>query len=280
MAVMDDLRFRASEADIAAFNDDGAVCLRGVFEPRWIDLVARGIERNLRRPSPLFSENTAPGEPGRFCSDMSVWPAIPEFREYGFESPAAAVAGQMMRADAVVFLEDQWFLKEPGTLTRTPWHQDLPYYDIDGMFCSVWMPLDPMPRDGGVEFLRGSHRWGRKFMPASFQDETPLGDPNSEGDGSYERMPDIEARREEFDIIGWSLEPGDAIVFDARAVHGAPGNRRGGSRMRRMATRWAKADARYAPKGRVWSGLAEGHGLAPGDPLPCALFPIVWRAPG
>lgn len=266
------------EKDIAAFHEDGVVCLRGVFAPRWIELVARGIERNLRQPGPLFAENTAPGEPGRFCSDMSTWPAIPEFREYGFVSPAASIAGQLMQATAVVFLEDQWFLKEPGTSTRTPWHQDLPYYDIEGEFCSVWMPLDPIPRDASIEFLRGSHRWNRLFMPASFQNETPLGDPGSEGDGRYERMPDIEARRDAYDIAGWDLEPGDAIIFSARMVHGAPGNRRGTTRMRRMATRWAMAEARYAPKGYVWSGLAEGHGLSPGDPLPCAVFPVVWRA--
>lgn len=275
---MVDAGIRLTDADIAAFEADGAVCLRGAFEPRWIELVGRGIERNLRQPSTLFSDNTAPGQPGRFCSDMSVWPAIPEFREYGFHSPAAAIAGRMMRADAVVFLEDQWFLKEPGTATRTPWHQDLPYYDIEGMFCSVWMPLDPVPRESGVEFLRGSHRWGRRFMPASFQSEAPLGDARREGGGLYETMPDIEARRGDYEILGWSLEPGDAIVFDARTVHGAPGNRQGESRLRRMATRWARADARYAPKGCVWSGLAEGHGLEPGDPLPCELFPIVWRA--
>lgn len=262
---MGDSQFRAAEADIAAFRQDGAVCLRGVFEPRWLDLVARGIERNLRQPSVLFSENTAPGEPGRFCSDMSTWPGIPEFREYGFASPAAAIAGQMMQAAAVVFLEDQWFLKEPGTATRTPWHQDLPYYDIAGEFCSVWMPLDPMPRDGSIEFLRGSHRWNRLFMPASFSNEAPLGDPRTEGGGRYETMPDIEARRDAYEILGWSLEPGDAVVFDARMVHGAPGNRRSDRRMRRMATRWAAADVRYVPKGYPWSGLAASTTITSGS---------------
>ncbi len=36
-----------SDADIRAYREDGAVCLRGVFAPRWRDLAARGIEYNL-----------------------------------------------------------------------------------------------------------------------------------------------------------------------------------------------------------------------------------------
>ncbi|UGA37435.1 hypothetical protein JOS77_25985 [Chromobacterium haemolyticum] len=38
-----------SAADIAAFQRDGAVCLRGLFRD-WVDVIAAGIERNLRAP--------------------------------------------------------------------------------------------------------------------------------------------------------------------------------------------------------------------------------------
>ena len=30
------------------------------------------------------------------------------------------------------------------------------------------MPLDPVPQDRAVEFIRGSHRWGRWFTPTRF----------------------------------------------------------------------------------------------------------------
>jgi len=35
------------------FERDGVVCLRGVFDPPWIEVLARGVERNLADPSPL-----------------------------------------------------------------------------------------------------------------------------------------------------------------------------------------------------------------------------------
>jgi hypothetical protein len=32
-----------------------------------------------------------------------------------------------------------------GTLERTPWHHDQPYYPVDGeQIVSLWMPLDPV----------------------------------------------------------------------------------------------------------------------------------------
>ena len=40
------------------FDGDGVVCLRQVFEPHWIETLARGVERNLAEPSPLAKRYT------------------------------------------------------------------------------------------------------------------------------------------------------------------------------------------------------------------------------
>ena len=42
-----------SELDIQQFAMDGAVCLRRVFSPRWVEEVRRGIELNKADPSPF-----------------------------------------------------------------------------------------------------------------------------------------------------------------------------------------------------------------------------------
>ena len=44
-----------ADADRAAFARDGVVCLRGVFAHEWIELAARGIERDLKHPGHYFS---------------------------------------------------------------------------------------------------------------------------------------------------------------------------------------------------------------------------------
>jgi hypothetical protein len=51
---------------------------------------------------------------------------------------------------------------------RTPWHQDQPYYNIDGFqTASFWIPLDPVPRESTLEFVAGSHASRTWYMPRS-----------------------------------------------------------------------------------------------------------------
>ena len=50
-----------------------------------------------------------------------------------------------MGARQVRLYHDHLLVKEPGTRQPTPWHQDQPYYNVDGrQTCSVWMPVDPV----------------------------------------------------------------------------------------------------------------------------------------
>ena len=52
-----------TEDAIVAYQRDGAVCLRGVFKD-WIDVIAAGIERNMREPGRYAAESVRAGEPG------------------------------------------------------------------------------------------------------------------------------------------------------------------------------------------------------------------------
>lgn len=65
-------------------------------------------------------------------------------------------------------------MKEAGTRQRTPWHQDLPYYNVDGRLnVSMWCPVDPVPRESTLEFVAGSHDDGTArgpwYTPRTFQ---------------------------------------------------------------------------------------------------------------
>ena len=37
-------------------------------------------------------------------------------------------------------------------------------------------------------------------------------------------LPDIDGRPEEFEVLRWALEPGDAVLFSYKTLHGAKGN--------------------------------------------------------
>ena len=70
------------------------------------------------------------------------------------------------------FYHEHVLTKDPGTNKKTPWHQDQPYYPVDGSAnCSIWMPIDPVSLDTAIEFVRGSHRWGKWFYPRKFATE-------------------------------------------------------------------------------------------------------------
>jgi hypothetical protein len=133
---------------VEAFRHDGAVCVRGAFSGGEVAVAERGIERNLAVPSERALVASRTDDPGRFFEDFCNWDRIPEFEGFIRASPAAEIAGELMSSTQVRLFHDHLLVKEPGTRQATPWHQDQPYYNIDGAdTVSFWIPLDPVPRE-------------------------------------------------------------------------------------------------------------------------------------
>ena len=269
--------FEVSWQDVAAFERDGAVCLRKLLLPEEVELLRRGIQANLETPSPRAKIASRPEDPGRFVEDFCNWPQNTCYKRFIFESPAATVAGELMRSDTVRLYHDHMLTKEPGTRERTPWHQDQPYYNIEGrMNCRMWISVDPVDRESSLELVAGSHR-GPWLMPRSFMSNEAKWFP----EGALADLPDIEAARAEYPIIGWNVEPGDAICFHMLTLHATGGVR--GRRPRRVfSIRFVGDDVTDAP--RPWTTSPEFPGLAetlsPGVPMDHPLFPVVWRRAG
>ena len=97
-----------------------------------------------------------------------------------------------------------------------------------------------------------------------------------EGTGLPE-LPDIEANRDEYEILGWDMEPGDCLVFQAMIVHGSDGNTSLDNRRRALATRWTGDDARYDRRSGEVAIPTSDPGLADGAEMDCEDFPVIWR---
>ena len=262
-----------TDRDIDSYDRDGAVVLRGAFGPAWLDRLAAGVEKDVAAPGPLHTLQQTADEPGYFLTDFCMAQRIPEFRDFVAHSPAAEIAARIMRARRVNFFYDAIWVKGRATPKRSRWHQDQPYYCVDGhQFCALWLCLDPIRRDTCLELLGGSHRWGRWFKPELTQHGQDL---YPEAD-SLERLPDIEADRDAYDILAWDMAPGDCILFHALTVHGAPGNRSDEHWRRAVSTFWMGDDAVFTTRPGKARPLFEGHGLAPGEAMDCAHFPRVW----
>ena len=179
-----------------------------------------------------------------------------------------------MRASRVNVFYDHLMVKEPGAISRTPWHQDLNYWPVEGeQVCSVWIAFDYVDRsNGAMEFVAGSHRTGRRFQPFDFRNTDAV-----ETD-EFEPLPDVDAHRDAFRILTWDLEPGDAVVFSALTLHGASGNETRDRRRRALSIRYTGDDARCVKRKKM-SRLLRDPGLRVGDRMDCELFPVAWPRP-
>ena len=263
------------DADVEAYERDGAVCLRGVISRAWLEKLAHGVERNLREPGPMAKRYTKEGRPGFFFGDYCNWQRIEEYEAFFRHSPAAEIAGRLMRSSKVNVYHEHVLVKEPGTEEPTPWHQDQPYYPIDGRdVLSLWIPLDPVEQGVCPEFVAGSHAQGKWYQPKRFVD----GAAHQATDPGFEPVPDVEADRAAYRLLSWALEPGDCIAFGGLTLHGAPANR-SANRRRAFSARWTGDDAVFRKRqGFMSPPPPAAGGPAEGAAMDSDIFPVVWRA--
>ncbi len=254
---------------------DGAVCVRQAFTPDHVALARDAIEQNLANLSPRAKRASAEGD-AAFIEDFCNWSRLPAMERFIRESPGAEIAAELTDSDSVRLYHDHVLVKEPGTKQRTPWHQDQPYYNVDGVQnASMWFPVDPVDRSATLEFIAGTHR-GPWYMPRTFLDDQAKWFP----DGSLAELPDFAADRDRWRVLGWELEPGDAVFFNMLTVHGS-GGVSGTNRRRVLSVRYLGDDMVHAP--RRWTTSPPFDGLDAeidvGATMDHPLFPTLWTRP-
>lgn len=255
------------------FERDGAVCVRGAFDAELMALAELAVEANLADLSPLAKRASADDD-GAFIEDFCSWNRLPELERFIRESGAAAIAAELTGSSTVRLYHDHMLTKEPGTAQKTPWHQDQPYYNVDGaMNASMWLPVDPVPIETCLELVAGTHR-GPWYMPRTFLDEQARWFP----EGSLKELPDFLADPTRWPVLRWNLDPGDAVFFNFLTVHGAPGVT-GPHRRRVLSVRFLGDDMVHAPRDWVTSPPFPGLDaeLAAGAPMQHRYFPVLWK---
>jgi ectoine hydroxylase-related dioxygenase (phytanoyl-CoA dioxygenase family) len=254
------------------FVRDGACCVRQAFTAEHVAWARQAIDENLADLSPRAKRASATDD-GAFVEDFCNWSRLPAMERFICESPAAEIAGLLTGSATIRLYHDHVLVKEPGTRQRTPWHQDQPYYNVDGtQSASMWFPVDPVDRSATLQFVAGTNR-GPWYLPRTFLDEQAKWFP----DGSLAELPDFEADPLRWRVIGWALEPGDAVFFNMLTVHGA-GGVSGPHRRRVLSVRFLGDDMVHAPRPWMTSppfdGLADE--LAEGVAMDHPLFPVLW----
>ena len=264
---------------VDAFGRDGAICVRNVFDEEQIEALRRAVSWSIDNPGDYSIDFADEGTAGAFFTDVFVWTRNPDYRDLVINEKLAAIAGRLLQASRVRFYFDHLLVKEPGSAAPTPWHQDAPYWPMSGrMCCSIWIAMDPVSADtGAVEYVKGSHDWGKYYAPESFAGDDRL------QNMALAKLPDIDADRDAYEIVRWDLAPGDVAIHHCLTLHGAPANRTSDTRRRGLALRFIGDDIRYDER----PGMPEpmtGYlaQLAPdlkvGDAYAGEWFPELWRA--
>ena len=289
----------------AMFERDGAVLIKNVLGAEWTELLTDGVEHAQAHPDGMSTGVHRPLRIDQFPASHS-----PSLKKLLDESPIAEIVGTVLNAP-VRFYMDQMFYKPAGRIAPSAWHQDTCYYNVDGhQLVRAWVCADPVPRDASIEVIRGSHLWNITYRPPVGMD--PATDPERAArleadfaagkvligreaferwtyfdsflDGSLPKLPDIEAHRDSFDILGWDYEPGDVLLFHGHIVHSARGNVDLPHPRRAHASLWAGPDVHYLRRrSQAIPDPEPLYDLQPQDGQPLSdfpeVFPVAW-APG
>ena len=265
--------YPVKEAQIDAFERDGVILLPSLIDDEGVE---RAREAGERAPALETVEGL---EGAEYFMRMRVWEKDDVLKHLCTASSIPAIAAQLARSDKMNLLYDQLFAIEPGSGDRTIWHHDLPWWPFRGrQFVTIWLALDRIVKEnGGLEFIRGSHRWDERFQPGSSIDGQTYEPYDSGVDDGFVPTPDFDAERDQHEFLSFDLEPGDALAFHALTVHGSHVNSTTDMRRRAYSMRFAGSDVRYYA-GPVFNVYIQNPSLKTGDVLDSEQYPVVFDA--
>jgi ectoine hydroxylase-related dioxygenase (phytanoyl-CoA dioxygenase family) len=97
---------------------------------------------------------------------VNTWRDHAGMGKYVFHPRFAKMALELSGENGIRLFHDQALLKMPGDSKPTPWHQDFPYWPMNGKkdtkTLSIWVALDDVDENNGcMMFLPKSHRVGK-----------------------------------------------------------------------------------------------------------------------
>ncbi|MGH8034151.1 MAG: phytanoyl-CoA dioxygenase family protein, partial [Lysobacterales bacterium] len=136
---------------------------------------------------------------------------------------------------------------------------------------SFWIPLQARPLEVSLRCVSGSHRWPRLIRPTSWSSNESFYRDAS----GFMDLPDIEGG--DYAIQTWAMNPGDAIVFNFKTVHGANANTLP-SVNQTLSFRLVGDDARFIQRPGRTSPNFPGINQQNGERLREDWFPHIWPA--
>ena len=270
--------------DVDYYQKHGAVVLRNVLSSYELNLVRDGIDQVLQNPSvrAIVATNDDDDTTGQFFEDFNRWIDIPSLRTFITGTRLSRIGAQLMQSSTATLYHDHVLVKEQGTMTKTPYHQDQPYYDIVGSkTVSFWIPVEAVDETTCLQLIDGSHLGGQWYCPRTFTTREAKWFPP----GSLPEF--VPEDHTDLTILRWTLQPGDCIAFHHLTVHGAPGVLSTHPRRPVYSLRLVGDDVTYEPRnwvpspdlGPMLTSLLGNDPRQAGMPLSGPIFPTLFTCP-
>jgi len=199
----------------AAYERDGFVLIRSLFDTEEIALLRGAIETDPQLHASLYDRNDASGKSTR----MATW-NHPGDSVYGLAARSHRVVDTMeeMLGGEVYHYHSKLTAKEPRDGGAWEWHQDYGYWYHNGCvfptMASVMVALDKTTRENGcLQVIRGSHHAGR-VEHGVLPGQQVGADPRR-----------VEEMLKSLELVYAEMEPGDGLFFHANVMHRSDQNR-------------------------------------------------------
>jgi len=269
-----------NDNEIKKFNKDGAILIKDKFDIKWIEKLKVGINKAKINPSPRFTNHTKDKKLPSYLEDFWTWDLHEEFTDFVYNSPTAKIASELLVAKKINLVMDNWFFREAGSKSKPPFHHDISYFDFEGSMCVLWIPLEPVKKQDGIAWVKGSHLWNKLFLRTRFNDGHRVdGEAGIVNGKKYEITPDILKNKNNYEFLEWDLEVGDCVYFDIRTLHGALYETSPSSDINRFTLRMAKENSKIIYRGewaREERAIMEANGYKNGDDLSGKMFPTLY----
>ena len=198
-----------------AFDDDGYVIVRGLFDAAETELLRSAMETDPQIREHFYNRYDTSGAFTR----MALW-NHPGDSVYGLAARSRRVVDTMedLLGGEVYHYHSKLTAKQPFEGGAWEWHQDYGYWYHNGclfpLMASVMIALDHSTRDNGcLQVLRGSNRLGRiehKML---------------EGEQVGADLKRVEEAGKVLERVYVELEPGDGLFFHCNTLHRSDQNR-------------------------------------------------------
>ena len=198
-----------------AYEQDGFVLVRGLFDAEEIELLRTAMEVDPQIHSHFYDRNDAQGS----ATKMALW-NHPGDSVYGLVARSLRIVDTMedLLGGEVYHYHSKLTAKEPRVGGAWEWHQDYGYWYNNGclfpLMASAMIALDHTTRANGcLQVLRGSHHMNRI-------DHGLL-----EGGQVGADLGRVEQALQVLEVVYAEMAPGDVLFFHCNTLHRSDQNR-------------------------------------------------------